>query len=243
MKSILQNIIAYTHNLGFIDLVKITGTKDETVINAIAEDRSVIISGTLSAPCAEFIGTFGMPNLQKLKTILSFDDYDDDAKIKVTRRDRDDVSTPESIRFETNASDFVNDYRLMQKALVEERIKNVTYKGTGWDVTFEPEVANIMRLRKQAQANSEEKTFVTKLEKGDLRIYFGDPSTHSGNFVFAAGVGGTLTRDLTWPVSQVLSILSLPGDKIFRISDKGAIEIVVDSGMAVYGFLLPAQTK
>jgi hypothetical protein len=131
----------------------------------------------------------------------------------------------------------------MQKALVEERIKNVTYKGTGWDVTFEPEVANIMRLRKQAQANSEEKTFVTRLEKGDLRIYFGDPSTHSGNFVFAAGVGGTLTRDLTWPVSQVLSILSLPGDKIFRISDKGAIEIVVDSGMAVYGFLLPAQTK
>lgn len=243
MKSILQNIIAYTHNLGFIDLVKITGTQDETVINAIAEDRSVIITGKLKDPCADFIGTFGMPNLQKLKTILSFDDYDDDAKIKVTRRDRDDVSTPESIRFETKKGDFVNDYRLMSKSLVEERIKNVTFKGTGWNVTFEPEVLSIMRLRKQSQANSDEKTFITKVENGDLKIYFGDPSTHSGNFVFASGVSGKLTHDWTWPVSQVLSILSLPGDKTFRISDQGASEIIVDSGMAVYGFLLPAQTK
>ena len=184
-----------------------------------------------------------MPNLQKLKTILSFDDYDDDAKIKVTRRDRDDVSTPESIRFETKKGDFVNDYRLMSKSLVEERIKNVTFKGTGWNVTFEPEVLSIMRLRKQSQANSDEKTFITKVENGDLKIYFGDPSTHSGNFVFASGVSGKLTHDWTWPVSQVLSILSLPGDKTFRISDQGASEIIVDSGMAVYGFLLPAQTK
>jgi len=40
-----------------------------------------------------------------------------------------------------------------------------------------------------------------------------------------------------------LSILSLPGDKKYRISDQGATEITVDSGLAVYQYLLPAQSK
>jgi hypothetical protein len=46
-----------------------------------------------------------------------------------------------------------------------------------------------------------------------------------------------------WPVKEFLSIMDLPGDKIIRISDAGATEIVVDSGLAVYRYLLPAQAK
>jgi hypothetical protein len=42
---------------------------------------------------------------------------------------------------------------------------------------------------------------------------------------------------------KVISILSLPGDKKFRISDQGAAEITVDSGLALYQYLLPAKTK
>lgn len=244
MKDLLKDLIANTHNLGFIDLVKVTGTPTQTVINAIAEDRSVIITGTFNVPCVEFEGVFGMPNLQKLKTILAFDDYDADSKITVIRRDRGDgVVAPESIHFETKHGDFVNDYRLMAKVIAEEKIKNVTFKGTKWDVEFEPKVASIIRLKKQAQANSEENTFVAKVEKNDLKIYFGDPSTHSGNFVFEHGVVGILSRAWQWPVSQVLSILSLTGNKTFKISDQGAVEITVDSGIAMYQFLLPAMTK
>jgi len=40
-----------------------------------------------------------------------------------------------------------------------------------------------------------------------------------------------------------LSIMDLPGDKTVRISDQGAAEITVDSGIAVYQYLLPAQSK
>ena len=47
-----------------------------------------------------------------------------------------------------------------------------------------------MRLKMQAQANSEELNFTTKTEGGDLKIFFGDPSTHSGNFVFQPMVTG-----------------------------------------------------
>jgi hypothetical protein len=37
--------------------------------------------------------------------------------------------------------------------------------------------------------------------------------------------------------------MDLPGDKIVKISDAGATEITVDSGLAVYRYLLPAQAK
>jgi hypothetical protein len=240
MKDNLQDLIQYVHGLNVIELIKVNGTDKATVVSAIAEDKSVIVEGTFKNPSADFIGTFGMPNLGKLKTILGFDDYDEHAKISVTRN-KDDVAT--SIHFETKAGDFVNDYRLMAKAIVEEKVKNVTFKGATWNVEFEPTVAGIMRLKKQASANSEENNFTTKTDKGDLKIYFGDASTHSGNFVFQPDVGGTLSRAWQWPVKVFLAIMDLPGNKTVRISDAGAAEITVDSGLATYRYLLPAQSK
>ena len=243
MKDTLKDIIEHTNALGFIDLIKVEGTETETVISAVAEDRTVIVTGTFNTPNSEFIGTFGMPNLSKLRTILGFDDYDADAKINVKSKDRDGVSTPDVIHFETKNGDFVNDYRLMAKTVVDEKVKKVIFNGVNWNIDFEPSVAGILRLKKQSSANSEEKNFSTRVDNGDLRVYFGDPSTHSGNFVFATNVSGTLTKQWLWPVTQVLSILGLPGDKKFRISDQGAAEITVDSGLAMYQYLIPAQVK
>jgi hypothetical protein len=243
MKDILQDIIAHTSNLGFIDLIKVTGSDTETTINAIAEDRSVVISGTFKNPEAEFIGVIGMPNLNKLKTILGFEEYDDTSIINVTKVDRDGQQLPVAIHFETKTGDFVNDYRFMAKAVIEEKIKSVTFKGAGWDIEFQPSVASILRLKKQSQANSEEQNFKTVVENNDLKVYFGDPSTHSGNFVFHSGVSGKISSKWQWPVNQIMSILNLPGDKTMRISDQGAMEITVDSGLAVYSYLLPGNVK
>lgn len=243
MKDYLLDLIQHTNGLGVVELVKIDGTATETKVSALAEDKSVIVFGTFKAPLAGFDGTFGMPNLSKLKTILSFDDYGEDATINVTKETRDGVDVPAAIHFETANKDFINDYRLMVKNMVEDRVKAVTFKGANWDVEFEPTVAGIMRLKKQASANSEELNFKTKTENGDLKIYFGDPSTHSGNFVFQPSVAGSLSRPWQWPVKVFLAIMDLPGDKTVRISDAGAAEIVVDSGLATWQYLLPAQAK
>jgi hypothetical protein len=61
--------------------------------------------------------------------------------------------------------------------------------------------------------------------------------------VFQHDVTGNLKRTWSWPVAQVISILGLVGDKIMKISDDGCMQITVDSGMAVYNYILPAQTK
>lgn len=243
MKDYLQDLIQHTHGLGDIDLVKIVGTDKETQIAAVAENKSVVIMGSFKNPVIDFQGTFGMPNLGKLKTILGFDEYDEHATINVTRIQKDGVDVPSAIHFQTKNNDFINDYRLMSKALVEEKVKTVTFKGTSWDVEFEPSIAGILRLKKQATAHSEEQHFTMGTFNNDLKISFGDPSTHSGNFVFHSDITGKLTRAWMWPVKVFQAIMDLPGDKTVRISDKGATEITVDSGLATYRYLLPAQSK
>ena len=63
MKDILQDIVKHTHSLGFIDLVKIVGDDEKTEMDAMAEDRSVVVKAEFNKPVAEMKGTFGMPNL------------------------------------------------------------------------------------------------------------------------------------------------------------------------------------
>ena len=43
MKDILQDIVAHTHALGFLNIVKVNGDDAQTGIDSMAEDRSVIL--------------------------------------------------------------------------------------------------------------------------------------------------------------------------------------------------------
>ena len=244
MKDQLLDIVQHTHALGVIDLIKIVGTDKETNISAIAENRSVVLDATFHGPVPEFLGTFGMPNLGKLNTILNIPEYSENAVISIsTQKDSAGTEVPSGIHFENKTGDFKNDYRFMSANVVNDKIKDVKFKGVKWGVEFEPTVLGIQRLVFQSQANSEETTFIAKTEGTDLKFYFGDSSSHAGSFVFASAVNGSVTKGWLWPVAVVKSILNLPGDKIMRFSDEGAAQITVDSGIAVYNYTLPAQQK
>lgn len=243
MKDILQDIVAHTHSLGIIPLVKITGSKQDTVIESMAEDRSVIINAKTKTPVAEFEGTFGMPNLDKLNLHLKNPEYKENAKIEVITQQRNGSDVPVNLHFENAAGDFVNDYRFMNQEIINEKLKTVKFKGATWDIEFQPSVASINRLKLQAAAHTEETVFQVKTEDGNLVFFFGDASTHAGSFVFEANASGKLKQTWAWPVTQVMSILNLDGDKTMRIADAGAMMITVDSGLAVYEYILPAQSK
>jgi hypothetical protein len=223
--------------------VKITGTEDETAIDTIAEDRSVIVQAKFKNPVPDFIGTFGMPNLGKLNTIINIPEYKEDAKLSINTQERNGATVPVGIHFENKGGDFKNDFRFMTSEIVSEKLKSVKMKSVKWNVEFAPAVASIQRMKFQASANSEETTFVAKTDNGKLKFFFGDHSSHAGDFVFQDGVTGTLSKGWNWPVSQVLGILGLAGDKSVKISDEGVMQITVDSGIAEYNYLLPAQQK
>jgi hypothetical protein len=242
MKDILQDVVAHTHALGFLSLVKVSNDEG-TTIDSMAEDRSVILSATTSNPVAEFKGTFGMPNLDKLSLHLKNPEYKDNAKIDVVEAERNGEVVPTHIHFENAAGDFQNDYRFMNKAIIEEKLKTVKFKGASWNVEFQPSMASIARMKLMSAAHSEEPTFNVKTVDGNLVFSFGDASTHAGEFVFEAGVEGTLAHTWSWPVAQVQAILNLDGDATMSISDQGAMKISVNSGMATYDYILPAQSK
>ena len=245
MKDILQDIVNHTQNLGFLTTVKVTGSEDKTVFNSMADDRSVIMEAETHAPYPDMMGVFGMPALQKLKYLLDGSEYKEGAKITVTSAERNGVDIPVGIHFENKDSDFKNDYRFMNQEIINEKMKTVKFRGVSWDVEVEPSVAAVQRFNFQAGANSEHPTFVAKTEDGNLKFVFGDASTHGGEFVFTMGVNGKLDRGWAWPVSQVLAILKIAdvNNTKMSLSNEGAIQIELDSGLASYKYIIPAQAS
>ena len=242
MKDILQDVVAHTHALGFLTLVKVSN-EDSTAIDSMAEDRSVILSAETHSPVAEFTGTFGMPNLDKLALHLKNPEYQKDAKIEVVQAERNGETVPTHIHFENAAGDFQNDYRFMNKAIIEEKLKTVKFKGAAWNVEVTPSMASIARMKLMSAAHTEEPVFNVKTTDNNLVFSFGDASTHAGEFVFQHGIEGSLQHTWSWPVAQVQAILNLDGELTMSISDQGAMMITVDSGMAKYDYILPAQSK
>ena len=241
MKDFFIDIVSHTQALGIIDTVKITGDDTATAIDSVSEQREVIVRAKFNTVNPSFNGTFGMPNLAKLSTILNIPEYKENANITLVTQERNGTTVPTGLHFENAAGDFKNDYRFMSTEMVNEKLKTPKFKGATWNITFEPTVTNITRLKFQSQANSEEKMFTAKTENGDLKFYFGDHSTHAGNFVFQSAVTGKLLKTWSWPVGLFLSILNLQGDKIVQFSDDGVAQITVDSGLIKYEYLLPAK--
>jgi hypothetical protein len=243
MKDILQDIVSHTQNLGFLTTVKVTGDEKKTVINAMADDRSVIMEAETATPYPDMIGVFGMPQLNKLKYLLDGNEYKENAKISITFAERNGETIPVGIHFENKDGDFKNDYRFMNQEVINEKMKTVKFRGVKWDVELEPTVASVQRFNFQAGAHNEHPTFLAKTDNGNLKFIFGDASTHAGEFVFAMGVNGKLDRGWTWPVMPILSILKIAdvNNTKMSLSNEGAIQITLDSGIATYKYIIPAQ--
>jgi hypothetical protein len=243
MKDILQDIVGHTHNLGFLNIVKITGDEKKTLIDSMADDRTVIMYAETANPYPDMVGVFGMPQMAKLRYHLDCPEYKEDAKIEVVKANRNGEDIPVGIHFENKAGDFKNDYRFMNTEIINEKLKTVKFRGVKWDVEVEPSVQAIQRFQFQASANNEHTTFLAKTENGNLKFTFGDQSSHGGEFIFATGISGTLNKGWTWPVSSVLSILKIADANNAKISfsNEGAMQIELDSGLATYKYIIPAQ--
>lgn len=247
MKDILQDIVAHTNALGFLDTIKIT-SDEGTYINSIAEDNSVILYAKTHNIVPEFSGVFGMTNLNKLNLHLKNPEYKDNPKIEVVQGERNGEVMPTHIHFENEAGDFQNDYRFMSKIIVEEKVKTLKFAGANWNVVFKPSFASLQRMRLMSAAHSEETNFNVCTKdtdnKTDLVVSFGEPSTHAGEFVFETNVNGKMTQSRCWPVEQVQKILGLDGDITMSISSQdGVMQISVDSGLAKYDYILVAHSK
>ena len=243
MKSILQDIVAHTNKLGFLNIVKVTGTAEKTLIDSMADDRSVVMYAETATPHPDMVGTYGMPQLEKLRYLLDGKEYQEGAKIEVVTGERNGETIPVGLHFENKDGDFKNDYRFMNQDVINEKLKKSTFRGVNWHVEVSPTMAAVQRFQFQAGANTEHTTFLAKTDGGNLKFIFGDMSSHGGEFIFAQGVTGNLNKGWTWPVASVLAILKIAdaNNAMLSFSNDGAMQITLDSGIATYKYIIPAQ--
>lgn len=240
MRDYLLDVIKNTFGLGKINIVKITGTADETRLSAIADERLFVVTAQFHNPIADFIGTFGMPNLNRLNAIVNAEEYREGAILRVWQESNE----PAGIDFKNKTGDFNNRYRFMSKSIADKMSPDISFKGAKWHVEFEPSILSIQRMRSQATINSDETAFTVKTDSNqNLLFKFGDPSSLSGEFIFQTGISGQLPSERFYPSQAVLNILSLNGDKVMKLSADGIMCITVDSGLGLYEYAVPSLSK
>ncbi|RZD42066.1 MAG: hypothetical protein CXT73_03835 [Methanobacteriota archaeon] len=248
MKDILLDLVDHTAGLGFIENVKVIGTEAETTFEAMDPDRTVILNAKAHNPIPEFVGEFGMGNLGFLNGIVNLDSYKvDESTINVNNRERNGEQVLESLTFEDQYGN-TDQYRFMSKEVVDQQLKTVKFRGVNWNVSFEPTKQSVQELAQIASIYVNiEPTFSVRTENGNVVIGVGtdDGSGHVGKRIFARDVTGELKQHWSWPLHQVLGILKLgmSGACVMNISDQGALQIAIDSGLAMYDYILPAMNK
>jgi hypothetical protein len=240
----LREILSCTNSLGFLELVKVEGTAISTELTSMSTDQSVVLNSKFIISDPDLEGVFGLHDLGRLNTILSIPEYKVNAFVQIDKSTINGVEVPVGISFQNANRDFRNDYRFMSKEIVETQLPTRTRRNITWDVSFVPTQNAIQRLKFQSQAaGASEGTFNAKVEKNNLLISIGDHSTHTGEFVFSANVSGKLNTPREWPLAHVQSILNLTGDKVMEISDAGAMQITVTTGLAVHQYTILAAAK
>jgi len=234
-----KDIVKHTHSLGFIEMVKLIGTKTDAKIEAIDADKTVIVYGEMYQPISDIEVTVGLSRLAQMK---GFIDLHEKSKVSITNEVRGTVSAPTELKFDDGAGD-VAIYRFMSESMANEQIKVPPFKGATWNVTIKPEQARISRLSSyQGILGGFEKRFIVSTDKDVLNFSIGSGPTDRSNVPFAKGITGALKHQWSWPLTQVLSILKLNDneDVEMHFSDMGALKIDIDSGIGKYSYILPA---
>ena len=250
MRDTIQDIVRHTGGLGFIETVKITGSEEETIVEAMDDDRTVVIKGKLLASEPLLKGEFGMSHLSLLQGLVTNALFKaDDSTVEVKRRERNGQQVPEEIVFTGLGGKTSGTYRLMAAELVSP----AKFLGASWDVAVDPSASKLKELQALAGLYSQfENHFMVKTVKNDegkneLRFYIGDEgsSMHRAFLTIGDDVDGDLTGDLHWPIDKVLAILKLGADENIKLqfSNRGALQILMTSNIAEYSFSLPAKKK
>lgn len=245
MREILTDVVKKIGGLGFVDTVKVTGTSEETKIEAIDNDKTVIIKAKLLAPQADLEGAFGISSLPLLSGLLNFTSYKtDDATFNVKRRDLNGKTVPEEFEFR-DANGLGSNFRLMSANLVPDQPLVADIK---WDVSFQPTKSKIQEFSSLAGLYSQfDQFFSVKTKDGNLVVSIGEEAaaTHRASMVLVEGIAGELKGELLWPISQFLSIVKLAdgNDYSVGITSKGALQVDVTTEHANYRFIMPARRR
>jgi hypothetical protein len=249
MRDILKDIVKHTHSLGIIQAAKVTTDNEATTLDAMDDDRTVVLRAKLHDRVPEFEGKFGLGRLGVLNGYLGYESRNTENEVvgthvEINRVERNGEEIPAEFNF-TIPGILNSTYRVITAELVDAQIKTANFKGAKWDVEVMPTQQAIKDLQTVAGIlSSYDPLFTVRTVDGNLQFTIGDASTDKAEMTFARNVNGELKSGWSFPLATVLTILKL-GDTSsmsIKISDQGAMAIHVDSGMGLYEYILPAKS-
>lgn len=239
IKDCLSDLIKHTLPVG-IETVKYTCEDGNVLMGGLTDDKTIIINSITHKDVDGFNGIFGINNISKLSALLNLEPYQENGVLELHHKED---GTPTNIHFENSEGTFKNDHRFMSTADITEKLKSTKLKKIPeYVIEIEPPLMSITMLGYQAGISDEE-VFTVKTEDKNLKFFFGDHSTHAGEFVFASDVVGKMSGKWMWFVGRVLPILKLGGEQTMYFSDEGMLKITVDSGLALYEYMLPGTQR
>jgi hypothetical protein len=241
MRDYLLDIVKHTLPLGAFGHLRVDADGSTTEISATETEKQLVLKAKTHAPIPEFDGTFGIPNLALLNTLLNIPEYNEEATIKLLTKTVDGSEIPFNIDFKNAAGDFQNDFRLMSKPVIESLEPKLSLNAK-FPVEFVPSANSVKRLKYQVSANPDEKNVQFDVSNGEVKATVGDASSHSGNFVFQDGIDEKASYSFASPSLFVLGALNMDGQAKIYMGDLG-LKITVDSGLVSYDYIMPMVTK
>jgi len=238
-KDFLHDLVANVQSLGFFDTIKLICEDDGVKIQTYTQG-SCVLMGKTNDPVNGFGGTFGIHNLNKLKSILTLEPYRENATIIVEQND----GTPTNLHFENETRTFQNDIRFSTTNEIEAVIKSSgfdNFSEPDYQIMTEPTLDNVKLFGFQASITDEE-MFTLKKDGTKLILKFGSPSTNAGEFVFSDDVKSDFPEHLSWNINTTLPIMRLNGKVKMQFSNREWLKITVNTGLSVYAYFLSAKT-
>ena len=246
VNDIFKDILKHTHSLGIFEMVKVTGTLDETVLESVDPEKTVIFKGKLKNPVPDFIdSTVGLSRMGVLDGSLKYPGFDDDnATVSIIKQDRNGTEVPVEIEFKSPDGTDAH-YRFMLADVINQQLKAIKFKGAEFDIEFTPTPKNLKDLTYwNSVLGAYEQNFSPKSDGTNLYFHIGDGVSDRTKVHISDSIEGSVTQDWKWPLDIVLRILRLGDNGIatLSINNQGLLQIVVDSGLGEYTYLLPAKS-
>jgi hypothetical protein len=247
IKDVAQDLVKTVISTGFFEKIKVDASTNGVVIEAMDNEREVILKGSFNAPLTELTGAFGLSNLSLLSHITSdpeFTHKDSDLSIVYKKDSTSGDDVPTEFAYTNKSKSYIN-YRFMPQQLVPAQPKFIE---PSWDVVITPTKSNIQQFGWAANGLSQyEQYFIPKIKDGQLKFFIGDDNAASqrGGVVFAADRTEKFDGVHKWKIGHIMSVLKLADstDCEMAFSTKGAIQITVKSGVGAYRYIFPAKVN
>lgn len=236
IRDILTDVTKITNGLNF-ETIRVVGDETKTEFKSMADGGTVLMKATAKKPIPEFVGMFGLGNLDILRGYLEiFNSYDnkDQVSIVVNESERNGVKVKTDITFKATGQSTAN-YRLIGEAALK---KIMVVNQTTWDVTMDSvskaKISEFGRFTNVLNAYS--KTFGAMIRDGKLYFVLGDESSAVSSAEIEIGTtDATLNSSFKYPVKEVMKILG-SNSPIIHFSNRGLMMVKIDTGLVDYEF-------